>query len=222
EATGFMLVGKILADKPINRRGAVGVLSNMWHGKDAPTIRKFGGNIFGFAFKSEKAMNLALDNSPWTVMGNCLSLKKWEVEEVISDIHFEEVQYWIQIHGLPLEMQTDENVKRVGSRLGIVICADKVEWGGMIWRSFLRVRVAIDTSKPLLPGFWVPRDGKDMLRVRLKYERLGDFCYGCGKIGHTQKSYETNGDDSGFKTFGPWMRAAPVKNVPMSNSEKAA
>ncbi|OMO75565.1 Endonuclease/exonuclease/phosphatase [Corchorus olitorius] len=221
EATRFMVVGKVLAEKPVNRRGVLSVLANMWYGKDAPTIREFGSNIFGFAFKSEKAMNQALDNSPWTVMGNCLSLKKWDVDKVISEIHFENVQYWVQIHDLPLEMQTEENVQRIGSRLGTVIRSDEVEWGGIIWRSFLRARVEIDTSRPLLPGFWVPRPGKDRLRVRLKYERLGDFCYACGKVGHTQKNCEANVDHGGLKRFGPWMRAAPARGEPFSNTEQS-
>ncbi|KAI8526572.1 hypothetical protein RHMOL_Rhmol12G0006900 [Rhododendron molle] len=51
--------------------------------------------------------------------------------------------------------------------------------------NYLRVRVWLDISKPLKKGFFLRRPKEDDLWVRFKYERLSDFCYGCGKVSHT-------------------------------------
>ncbi|KAF7130068.1 hypothetical protein RHSIM_Rhsim10G0119700 [Rhododendron simsii] len=51
--------------------------------------------------------------------------------------------------------------------------------------NFLRVRVWLDVSKPLKKGFLLRRSKEEDLWVHFKYERLSDFCYGCGKVSHT-------------------------------------
>ncbi|OMO82607.1 hypothetical protein COLO4_22912 [Corchorus olitorius] len=128
EATKHLLIGKIHSDKPVNRNGALGVLRSMWGNKDGPVITEFGSQIYGLAFQSEDQMFRAMMESPWTVMGFCLILKRWEVEKSISEISFDKIQYWVQVHELPLEMQTLDNLKKIGSSIGRVVMLEKPEW----------------------------------------------------------------------------------------------
>ncbi|KAJ0090230.1 hypothetical protein Patl1_13275 [Pistacia atlantica] len=55
-------------------------------------------------------------------------------------------------------------------------------------RNFLRVRVLLDVTKPLATGVWMNRKELGNIWVFFKYEKLQNFCYGCGKIDHKQKS----------------------------------
>ncbi|KAG5563120.1 hypothetical protein RHGRI_005764 [Rhododendron griersonianum] len=50
---------------------------------------------------------------------------------------------------------------------------------------FIRVRVWIDITKPLKKGFFLRRNGEEDLWIKFQYERLSDFCYWCGRVGHT-------------------------------------
>ncbi|OMO51460.1 hypothetical protein CCACVL1_29789 [Corchorus capsularis] len=146
-------------------------------------------------------------------MGFCLILKRWDVEKPIHEIAFNRVQYWTHIHGLPLEMQTLNNLKKSGDTIGRVIKLEKPEREQGIGRCYMRIRLEFDISKPLVPGFWVPRSGKDKLWVKLKYEKLGDFCFAYGKLGHGEKSYSAPDAPLTRETeFGPWLRAAPARN----------
>jgi hypothetical protein len=52
------------------------------------------------------------------------------------------------------------------------------------FKSYLRLLVEIDVSKPLKPSFLFHRQGGDAIWVFLKYERLGDYCMDCGMISH--------------------------------------
>ncbi|OMO79250.1 Zinc finger, CCHC-type [Corchorus olitorius] len=214
EATKFLLIGKIHSDKPINRKGAMGVLRSIWGLKEGPVITELGMQIYGLAFKSEDLMLQAMIDSPWSVMGFCLILKRWEVEKSISEISFDKVQYWVQIHDLPLEMQTLANLKKIGDSIGRVIMLEKPDWSQGTGRCYMRTRLELDVNKSLIPGFWVPRQDKGKLWVRLKYEKLGDFCFNCGKIGHMGKNCDVVlSDNNRENAFGPWMKAAPVRTV---------
>ncbi|KAH7863008.1 hypothetical protein Vadar_012099 [Vaccinium darrowii] len=76
---------------------------------------------------------------------------------------------------------------------------------------FVRVRVRICIDKPLKRGGnLVDREGNKVW-INYKYERLPIFCYFCGLLGHEERSchsrWETDHDDVGAETYGPWMQA---------------
>ncbi|OMO61130.1 Endonuclease/exonuclease/phosphatase [Corchorus capsularis] len=147
-------------------------------------------------------------------LGSCLILKRWEVEKSISEISFDRVQYWIQIYDLPPEMQTLANFKKFRDSIGRVVMLEKPDWSQGIGRCYMRIRLELDVNKPLIPGFWVPRQDKGKLWVRLKYEKLGDFCFSCGKIGHLSKFCDAvTLESSRESAYGPWMKAALVRTV---------
>lgn len=56
-----------------------------------------------------------------------------------------------------------------------------------LYRDYVRIKVEIDTTKPRLEGVWYTRRNSSIGRVEVKYERLSNFCLGCGKIGHIER-----------------------------------
>ena len=103
---------------------------------------------------------------------------------IIEELDFTKVIFWVQIHNLPLEMMTRVNAEKIGRKIGRLVEVEDpmmVEGGG---RGFLRIRVAMKVLKPLEDGFWVPRRDKDRACASIRYEKLFDFCFACGKLGH--------------------------------------
>ncbi|KAL5820960.1 hypothetical protein ACOSQ3_022842 [Xanthoceras sorbifolium] len=69
----------------------------------------------------------------------------------------------------------------------VEISTDSKDCGG----KFLRVKVQVDISKPFLRGLKVKLEEFDMLVVAIiKYERLLEFCFGCGHLGHSLRDCE--------------------------------
>ncbi|KAF7835208.1 cysteine desulfurase mitochondrial-like [Senna tora] len=85
------------------------------------------------------------------------------------------------------------------------------------WGKALRLTVTIDLTKPLKRGTLVRGRDEQLLKVFFRYERLLDFCYVCGKLGHAIKDCNSDNhddlDDEQHLTYGPWLRASPTKVI---------
>jgi hypothetical protein len=131
----------------------------------------------------------------------------------LNDFNFSTSDLWVQVHGLPLDGQNPVNTKKIGRMLSKEIEADLVESSMGMWKRFIRIRVELDVSRPLLIGFPLDRKPLPPLWIPFKYERLGNFCYGCGVLRHDIKNCPDaeiqlkwkNGVTP--KIHGSWLRA---------------
>ncbi|KAJ1427622.1 Zinc finger, CCHC-type [Sesbania bispinosa] len=182
------LVGRILWDKPLNK-GAVKQMLIKACGEDAEELRimDMGVNVFIFYFSDKKKARSIMEKGPWNVMGHLVSLQYWIPEASVYEINYDLVTFWVQMHGIPLEFMTTNNVTHIVGMIGEVKEVEDPKVEGVLLRSFMRVRVAVNVKKPLVTGFWVPRKDLPKTWVLVKYEKLQDFCYKCGVIGHDPK-----------------------------------
>ena len=52
----------------------------------------------------------------------------------------------------------------------------------------MRIKVGFKVNEPLVDGFWLPYGVEGKKWIGIKYEKLQDFCFVCGKLGHLQKN----------------------------------
>ncbi|OMP12130.1 reverse transcriptase [Corchorus capsularis] len=219
-AIRYALIGKIVADRALNRKGVFNVIRSIWGSRDLEDVRELGKNLYGFSFKTRKGLEFALNNGPWAIIGHHLILQRWEISKGVKEIEFKEIAFWIQVHNLPLEMQTMTNARRIGSTLGRIMDIEDPSWNLGIGRGFLRIKVAIDVNKPLVGGFWVPKENNGRLWCEIKYERFADFCYECGRMGHTEKTCGfVHESENLVKKYGSWLRAAPLRDAGRGDRE---
>ena len=74
------------------------------------------------------------------------------------DLNFDHTEYWVQIHGLPLDFRDKENIKNVSIKLGQVQEVDIPLVMGKISGSYPRVHVDINLIKPFPLGVWILND----------------------------------------------------------------
>lgn len=125
----------------------------------APLIRSFGGNLYGICFANNRCLELALEDAPFIISKSVFHIQLWSV-----GLEFDE----IDLSGVLLRVED--------------LFEDDVG------RGFLRVRVLIDVKKPLAKFFWIPRFDDGRTKAFLRYEKLQNYCYSCGKLGHTMRS----------------------------------
>lgn len=104
------------------------------------------------------------------------SVQRWPPELALEELQMELVPLWVQIHGIPLNLSSENNVRRLAREIGEFLEFETLS----LARGFLQVRVVVNTLNPLVTGCWLPRENNDASWVEFRYERLQDFCYRCG------------------------------------------
>ena len=108
------------------------------------------------------------------------------------------------------------NGEEIGALVGKVVEVDFTGDGKLCMSQFLRVKVDFEVAKPLKSGFYLDRSPHPELWVRFKYERIANFCYKCGRLGHLKAKCVYTGanlekalmqDPFGY---GPWLKADPM------------
>uniref|UniRef100_A0A803L0T6 CCHC-type domain-containing protein n=1 Tax=Chenopodium quinoa TaxID=63459 RepID=A0A803L0T6_CHEQI len=87
----------------------------------------------------------------------------------------------------------------------------------------MRIKVKVDIRKPLRRGLFISTGGSKPKWIVIKYERLGDFCFSCGKLNHIDKDCiaEDEDEEEGCEVvyqYGAWLRASPSKQQEKSFS----
>ncbi|KAJ1402140.1 Zinc finger, CCHC-type [Sesbania bispinosa] len=111
--------------------------------------------------------------------------------------------------------------RRLGACMGTVTETDIYELHEK--GPYIRAAVEIDIDKPILPGIngGSKRDG--VFWVDFKCEKLLQFCYGCGRIGHDEEGCnEPKPNEEVENCLGPWMRTSMIgrKVSPTNNSQQ--
>ena len=144
-----LLIGKILSNKSFPRSIVKEILVKAWNVINDIEVTVVDKNVFMFSFKHEADVRRAWDRRPWTVKGDHLILKHFYSDVSVSEVDFSTIDFWIQIHGLPLNRRSKDNVLKIGSIAGKALDTYLVGPGSGMWSRSIRVRVKMDIRCPL-------------------------------------------------------------------------
>ncbi|KAL0400083.1 UNVERIFIED_CONTAM: hypothetical protein Sradi_2351600 [Sesamum radiatum] len=174
-------------------------------------IRELPEKCLLLHFKHPIDKSRALDGCPWSFEKNILLLA--DLKEGVNPMNIE-LRWWdffVHIHDIPLNMMNRGVAMLLGNRIGIFRDME-MDAEGCSWGATLRIRVGLDVCKPLKRALMLRSTSGEELLARLTYERLPNFCYLCGHLGHIDKYCELRFSeaftDPGTETpYGPWLRA---------------
>jgi hypothetical protein len=102
----------------------------------------------------------------------------------------------------------------LGKGLGLLVKVDENRGVAATFRSFLRLLVSIDVSKPLNLGFCFTRSDGAFDWISLKYGRLDVYYTNCGKIGHKQLSSLARPEERNPSRFLISLKVNVFSNMP--------
>ncbi|XP_041001602.1 uncharacterized protein LOC121247297 [Juglans microcarpa x Juglans regia] len=177
-----ILIGRLVADRPLNKYAISFGIKASWNFIQHFLIEEMDINKFIFTFRTSHDKLRVLNQAPWNIKGHLLILKPWSPGATFNEISLNHATFNVQIHGLPLDHITLNNAKEIGKALGNLIKVEEDPLYGLAFRKFIRIKVELDITKPLQQGFMMPRTDKSEIWIAIKYEKLSDFCYACGRL----------------------------------------
>lgn len=125
---------------------------------------------------------------PWTFDGQVLLMKEISGDEQPSEVVFSKSPFWVRLLDVPFGRRNPSFAYDIGEDLGGFIEFDDSDPLG--WEAFMRIKVLVDIDKPLRRVVKVASGGrgdKGEKWIGLKYERVGDLCFFCGRLGHSDR-----------------------------------
>ncbi|CAH9109075.1 unnamed protein product [Cuscuta epithymum] len=138
-----------------------------------------------FTFYHKVDMNHVMEDGPWLFEQNLLLLKAVGHNDILHKMNLFEAEFWVQVHNVSYKFMNVDTTRRVGNYIGEFISFDESHFKEK-WSSYLRVRVKMDVRRPLKKGSTLTKKGEGHW-VDCKYEKLPNFCFICGIMGHSKK-----------------------------------
>lgn len=161
-------------------------------------------------FKSLQDRRQAILGGPWNFFRDLIIFREPRRLQTPSSMTFDDLAIWVQCFNVPLVLMHKDFLEKVGSQIGEVEEIDTRDNGFAMGR-FARIRIRIDVNKPLRQYVRIAVNQREEdIIIILSYERLPDFCYNCGCIGHSFRDCEIVPVEQGKFTFGSWLKA-PAK-----------
>uniref|UniRef100_A0A803NKW5 CCHC-type domain-containing protein n=1 Tax=Cannabis sativa TaxID=3483 RepID=A0A803NKW5_CANSA len=201
---------RVYSKRGFNPNQLKNFLLKHWLGRFAVTISDYDSESYMVTFGCEGDMRRVLSKEPWHFHNQHLILCPPSVLLSDSVTSYTTTPFWVQVFRLPFLSKSEALAKIIGNLIGeyLEVHNDSLNEG---WGPFLRIQVGLDVSKPLLRGQMVSLPWmRDELWIEYRYERLPNFCYECGIIGHVYDNCTLymekldEGIEPGLE-YGPWM-----------------
>ncbi|TXG64847.1 hypothetical protein EZV62_011841 [Acer yangbiense] len=168
------LVGRVLSGKKVNKEVFKSLIDQLWNPFGNVEIELIGENAFMFHFVNRDERNRFWHRGPWHFGRSLIVLEKPVGFGDVSKLGFNKAEFWVQIHDIPIMCMNRRTAKWLAEQIGAV------------------VELSADS-----------RECRDEIAVvGLKYERLPDFCYMCGRVGHVLKECtDEEAKQGGFRWF---------------------
>ena len=186
----FSLLCRLQTNKNLNKEALKSTLQQLWRGSHGVTIKDVGVNLFLAIFVTEESMNDVWYRSPWSFDKRLILLKHFNGDLSPGNVTFQHSPFWIRVFNIPIKSMNSVVGTRIAKEIGIPLVVDALK-SGLAWGPFLRIRVDIDITKPLMRGKMIHIEDVEEGWVYFKYERLPTFCYCCGILGHQDRECRT-------------------------------
>ncbi|KAL5546178.1 hypothetical protein UlMin_005865 [Ulmus minor] len=188
------LVERWISKKPCSKKFITTVLGRLWGDANGWKVRipdqKENSCFVGFSFKDKNRCKQTLLKASWLLNIGVLLLAQWPTTRVYKDAALETMVCWNRAMGIPAQMLSVNNVKRIASMVGRVLECRLDHIQAAIMRKIVRFKVEVAVDKALCPGRFVTWEGEKVW-IQFKYEFLPYMCFACGVIDHDQRLCES-------------------------------
>ncbi|KAL4277931.1 hypothetical protein GQ457_03G016560 [Hibiscus cannabinus] len=201
------LVGRVITAHEVDGVSLIRVFRAVWKPTKVLSITELQSNFFLIRLASEEVRSDILKRGPWVFNDDWFAILPLNPLFSIDEYFFTNIIIWVRILRVPIGLMSESLGRSLGACIGSVVGTDmRIIDGNM--GEFMRVRVNIDVTKPLRRCVALGGCGTKPRLCPLQYEKLPNFCHGCGLIGHLVIDCPRQPYDPQVKfQYGDWLRA---------------
>lgn len=185
---GRVLIGRWVSKKPLILKAMSQAFLTAWNTRKAFQLRYLGDSKFVVESLSWRDREKVLAESPWHFDRQLVVLVEPKPTDQLSEVNVSRCSFWIRVYDLPFNRRGEGAVQKVAEKAGLVEEVDETSLTS--WHSYFRVRVAIEVDKPLIRGTKIRNVRGEVVPIPFRYEKLANFCYFCGRLGHVHEACE--------------------------------
>lgn len=210
----FVLVGKIQGKKAFNYKTIRDSLIRSWRTRNDFEVTIDPSGVCVISFQTSEDLEMVWSGRPWCISNYLLVVQKWPPELSLDAIDFTTSPFWIRVTGLPANQITNHNANKIGSLFEELLGYELNMVRGRTAHGTIRLQVLLNLGNPLRRGFSLPMQYGETKWIPFTYERLPEFCYRCGIIGHFAQSCKAVVGVPTQQVYGPDLRVGYISLVP--------
>ncbi|KAM0925708.1 hypothetical protein ACQ4PT_003978 [Festuca glaucescens] len=184
-------------------------LGSVWRTEHKMTYKDLGDNLFQLDFYGEADYKFVIKGGTWHHRHDVVIVVPFGREECAADARPLAFPIWVRVYDLPRKLMTRKKGTALLEQLGEVLEVDTDD-GEQASGPFLRVRLCWPIRQPLVYTLPVSRKER-VTRHNIRYERVPNFCFFCGRIGHDRKECKLEVVPHPGCRYGPELRVSPFK-----------
>ncbi|XP_050242446.1 uncharacterized protein LOC126691441 [Quercus robur] len=124
---------------------------SVWRTKRGFEVKDVGNRVVLFVFEDSVDAERIIMGESWSYDKFLVSLQRLDKSVSVKELRFNMTRFWVQLHDLSIGDMNSKSACKIGRVIGEVQSGMK-EWDTYDGSSFMRIRVLVDTSKPLCRG----------------------------------------------------------------------
>ncbi|XBI05112.1 hypothetical protein VPH35_133308 [Triticum aestivum] len=204
----WLALFRVHTTKPFSHAALLSQMRNAWSAAQGVTFNIKGPNLFLVQCHCLEDWRKIMEGGPWLFRRAPVVLQEYDGFSNVNGYRLNKIPLWARVKGLPDGLtRRRELAEKVAAKVGDPPFTMVVNEGRINPASTLGARVFVDVNEPLVR--FVPITLKEQKKFSVFYEKLPDFCFACGWMGHLADECGDGIHDPSSFGWGDWLLWEP-------------
>ncbi|XP_073360384.1 uncharacterized protein [Aegilops tauschii subsp. strangulata] len=200
----WLALFRVHTTKPFSHVALLQQMRNAWAAAQGVTFNIKGPNLFLVQCHCLGDWRKIMEGGTWLFRRAPVVIEEYDGFSYVKEYRLNTIPVWARVKGLPDGLtRKRELAEKVAAKVGDPPFTVIMNEGRINPASTLRARVFVDVNVPLIQFVHITL--KERKKYSVYYEKLPDFCFACGLMGHLADECGDGVHDPSTFEWGEWL-----------------